>query len=130
MFNAIAVSDPANRTIWMQPHCERGTMEQKKYILRNSFLFVVGIFIFSGFLFLSPKTEVWFYLLAASLGSILALIVTVGMRWRKLTMFSERMTRVGTVLGIAHPEKINLVKSTKVMVQNGKPEVPMGVYYY
>ena len=47
VFLAIAVADLITRTIWMQPHCERGTIEQKKYLLKNSILFVIAIFFVS-----------------------------------------------------------------------------------
>jgi hypothetical protein len=37
---------------------------------------------------------------------------------------------VGEALGLAEPEKIDLFKSTKEAKKNGKPDLPMGVYYY
>lgn len=130
VFLAIAVADPITRTIWMQPHCERGTIEQKKYILKNSILFVIAIFSVTTVFFTNPNMKLWFYLACASLSSVICLIATVGMSWGDLMTFANRMTQVGAALEIESPGTINLVRSTKAAIGSGKPELPMGVYYY
>ena len=130
VFIAVAVTSPVNRMIWMQPHCERGIAAQRKYLLRNSILFVLAIFILSSYLFTVPKMTLWFYLLCSSSLAVLSLILTVGMSWKDLMTFAHQMTQAGSALGIDSPEDINLVKSTSAMVKSGKPELPMGVYYY
>lgn len=129
-FLAIAVADPVSRTIWMQPHCERGVIEQKKYLLRNSIIFVISIFAVATVFFTNPNMKLWFYLACATLSSVICLIATVGMSWGDLMTFADRMTRVGAALGIESPDTINLVRSTKANIARGKPELPMGVYYY
>ena len=130
VFSAVAVTSPADRMIWMQPHCERGTSAQRKYLLRNSLLFVLAIFILSSYLFTVPKMTFWFYLLCASSTAVLSLVITVGMSWNDLMGFARQMTQAGATLGLDSPENINLAKSTSVMIKIGKPELPMGVYYY
>lgn len=130
VFHAMAVADPVNRIIWMQPHCERGVIEQKKYLIRNSAILVIVIFTVATVFFTNPNMKLWFYLACASLSSALILVATVGMSWGDLMTFANRMTQVGVALGLESPDRINLVRSTKFEVAKGKPELPMGVYYY
>jgi len=68
--------------------------------------------------------------LCASSSAVLSLVITVGMSWNDLMGFARQMTQAGSALGLDCPENINLAKSTSVMIKNGKPELPMGVYYY
>jgi len=130
IFHAVAIASPAQRIVWMQPHCERGTLAQKKRLLRNSVLVVVASFAFSSFLFTSENVEFWFYLLSSVLGAALILVVTVWMSWRDFMAFANQIDEVGLALGIESPENIDLAKSTASMVREGKPELPMGAYYY
>lgn len=130
VFNAIAVALPEKRIVWMQPHCERGVSAQRRYILRNSIIFVIVIFLISTFLFTEPTMQLWFYMLGASLSSAVILIATVGMSWGDFMTFAHRMTRVASALEIDFPENVDLAKSTKARINDGLPELPMGVYYY
>jgi len=130
IFNAIAVVIPENRTIWMQPHCERGVSAQRRYIFRNSVIFVAVIFAISSFLFTLPNMQLWFYLLGASISSAVILIATVGMSWGDFMFFANWMTGVASALKMDFPENVNLTKSTKARIKSGSPELPMGVYYY
>jgi len=90
VFLAIAVADPITRTIWMQPHCDRGTIEQKKYLLKNSMLFVIAIFSISTVFFTNPNMKLWFYLACASLSSVICLIATVGMNPQAQSILSDQ----------------------------------------
>lgn len=53
-----------------------------------------------------------------------------GMSWRDFMAFAREMDAVGTALDLPEPEKIDLFKSTKFSIKNGKPSLPMGAYYY
>ena len=129
-FNAIAVLSEDNRVIWMQPHCERGIAERKKYLFRNSVIYVVVIFLVATILFIDQSMEFWFYFAVASFVAVISLLITVGMSWKDLMIFARRMTDVGAALRIDSPEKINLPRTTKDKIKNGMPELPMGVYYF
>lgn len=130
IFQAVAVASPTQRIVWMQPHCERGTLAQKRRLLRNSVWVVVATFALSSFLFTIENMEFWFYLLNSMLGAALILVVTVWMSWGDFMAFASQIDRVGLALGIESPENIDLAKSTASMVRDGKPELPMGTYYY
>jgi hypothetical protein len=130
VFNAVAVTSPADRVIWMQPHCERGVIEQRKYLIRNSFIFVLVVFAVLAFLVKDKDIEFWFYLVSATSLSITILFFTVVLSWKDLMTFAHCMSRVGASLALESPDNINLVRSTRKMIKSGKPELPMGVYYY
>jgi len=130
IFQAIAVTVPEKQVIWMQPHCERGLVEQRKYLIRNSLIFVGVVFAVLAFLIRNEAIEFWFYLVSATSLSVTILFFTVGLSWKDLMTFANRMSRVGAALGIESPDGINLPRSTKKMIKSGKPELPMGVYYY
>lgn len=40
IFQAIAVAKPSERTIWMMPHCERGTISKRKHLFKIIFYFI------------------------------------------------------------------------------------------
>jgi hypothetical protein len=130
VFNAVAVTSPADRVIWMQPHCERGVIEQRKYLIRNSLIFVLVVFAVLAFLVKDKDIEFWFYLVSATSLSITILFFTVVLSWKDLMTFAHCMSRVGASLALESPDNINLVRSTRKMIKSGKPELPMGVYYY
>lgn len=129
-FHAVAIASPAQRIVWMQPHCERGTAAQKKRLLRNSVLAVVAVFAVSSFVFTIENMEFWVYLAGSVLTCVILLVATVGMSWGDFMAFARQIDDVGAALGIASPEHIDLAKSTASMVRDGKPELPMGAYYY
>jgi hypothetical protein len=93
-------------------------------------LFVIAIFSVSTVFFTNPNMKLWFYLACASLSSVICLIATVGMSWGDFMTFANRMTEVGAALEIESSGTINLVRSTRAAIGSGKPELPMGVYYY
>ena len=130
IFHAIAVADPENQVIWMQPHCERGVVEQRKYLVRNSLIFVVFVFAALAFLVKDEEMKLWLYLACGTSTSAGILFFTVGMSWGDLMTFAKRMSRVGAALQLESPDDINLARSTRKMIKTGKPELPMGVYYY
>jgi hypothetical protein len=130
VFEAIAVTKPEERIIWMQPHCERGTQSKKKHLLKCSGWFVLlGLFseLILSF-FIDPP--VWPMLLGLTLAIVVGLIVTVGMSWGDFMNFAREMNAVGTALDLPEPADIDLFKSTKLARKNGRPALPMGVYYY
>ena len=130
IFHAIAVTIPEERVIWMQPHCERGVVEQRKYLIRNSLIFVIFVFAVLAFLVRNEAMKFWLYLACGATTSIGILFFTVGLSWKDLMTFANRMSRVGAALNIDSPDGINLPRSTTEMIKKGKPELPMGVYYY
>lgn len=130
VFEAVAVTKPDERMIWMRPHSERGTNSKKQHLLKVSGLFVLlGLSVeFILTFFTSPP--VWPMLLGFSLCIVVVLFVTVGMSWRDFMNFASEMNAVGAALHLPEPEKMDLFKLTKQARQNGKMDLPMGVYYY
>lgn len=130
IFEAVAVTKPDERMIWMQPHCERGTQSQKRNLLRCSGWFVLFMTLCAIVVTLFEDSPAWLTYLSFFISSVLILGVTVGMSWGDFMRFSTEMNAVGRALEFAEPEEIDLFKSTKHARQNGRPELPIGVYYY
>ena len=130
IFEAVAVTKPDERMIWMQPHCERGTRSQKRNLLRCSGWFVLFMTLCAIMVSLFEDSPAWLTYLSFLISSIIILGVTVGMSWGDFMIFSTEMNAVGMALEFAEPEEIDLFKSTKQARRNGRPELPIGVYYY
>jgi len=130
VFHAIALAKPTQRMIWMQPHCERGTAAKRKSVLRACGYFV-GFCTFAELCILSfDSPPYWIDILSGLTVCVCTLIVTAGLSWRDFMTFAQEMNAVGTALGLPEPEKIDLFKSTKAALKAGRPDIPMGVYYY
>ena len=130
IFEAVAVTKPEERIIWMQPHCERGTQSQKRNLLKCSGWAAVFGYTCAVLLGTFGDMPLWFMLFGFSIAIPLLLFFTVGLSWKDFMSFSAEMNAVGVALDLPEPEKIDLFKSTKLARQNGKPDLPMGVYYY
>lgn len=130
VFEAVAVTRPDERMIWMQPHCERGTIAKKKHLLKCSGWFVIFGYFCAMLLSIFSDMPSWANFLIISISIPVILLTTVGMSWRDFMSFASEMNAVGTALGLSEPEKIDLFESTKLARQSGKPDLPMGVYYY
>ncbi len=128
-FIAVAVVDVKEEKIWMQPHCERGTIAKKYHLLRCCGYAFIGLYILAILAAFFGGMPVWFMLICATFSTPIILFVTVGLSWKDFMEFSKEMNRVGKALGIAEPEKIDLFKSTRKSRKSGKPALPMGVYY-
>lgn len=69
-------------------------------------------------------------ILGLSLATFITLVLTAGLSWQDFMAFAREMNAVGAALGLPNPEEIDLIKSTKLARQSGKPDLPLGVYYY
>ncbi len=130
VFEAIAVTKPDERMIWMQPHCERGTAASAASILRKAIVTTIFILSLSFPMAYFLNEPIWFSFLTTVTFSGLIWGVMVVWSWRDYMTFAQEMNAVGTALGLPNPEKIDLFKTTKAATKSGKPDVPMGVYYY
>ena len=130
VLHAIAITKPEERMIWMQPHAERGTRSKVRHLFKCSgwFLVLGALCEFLLTFFTSPP--VLPMLVGLSLAIVTILLVTVGWSWGDFMGFARQMNSVGSVLGMPEPENMDLFKSTKQAKANGKPDLPMGVYYY
>jgi hypothetical protein len=90
------------------------------------------LFGYFGAILLSIFSEMpaWANFLIISISIPIILLVTVGMSWGDFMAFAREMNMVGSTLDLSEPENIDLCKSTKLARQNGKPDLPLGVYYY
>ncbi|KAB8047919.1 hypothetical protein GCN78_21230 [Janthinobacterium rivuli] len=129
IFVAIAVVDAKQEKIWMQPHCERGTLAKKYHLLKCCGYAFIGLYVFEILLGFFTGFPMWFVLVCSTFMNPIILFVTVGLSWKDFMVFSKEMNRVGKALGIAEPEKIDLFKNTRNLRTSGKPNLPMGVYY-
>ena len=130
VFHAVAVTKPEERMIWMQPHAERGTRAKARHLLKCSGWFVLFGYLCALLLTLFTRMPLWANLLCMSVSIPVILLVTVGMSWGDFMGFSSQMNGVGAALGLPESENLDLFKSTKQAKAEGKPDVPMGVYYY
>ena len=129
VFHAVAVVKPADGIIWMQPHCERGSIAKSRHLVKYSLAFAAAIFLVEAILLRNVEIPLWLLLLASTLAVTVILVATVGMSWKDFMSFAKEMDKVGTALAIPAPEEIDLVKSTKKSRRQGKPDLPMGVFY-
>lgn len=130
VFEAVAVAKPAERIIWMQPHCEHGTYSRKRSLLKYSTYFALFMLLCAISATVFQDWPFWFAIMSFAVVTPIVLFVTVGMSWGSFMSFAGEMNAVGEALGLPDPEKINLFRSTKLARQAAKPELPMGVYYY
>lgn len=130
VFKAVAVAKPEERIIWMQPHCECGTHSRKRGLLKYSGWFGFVMFLCALLMTIFQGWPIWFALVSFCIVTPTILFVTVGLSWRSFMAFSGEMNAVGEALGLPQPERINLFDSTRRARKAGRPELPMGVYYY
>lgn len=129
VFHAVAIVKSDNGVIWMQPHCERGSIAKKKQLIKNSLAFAGLVFLVDGILLRNSHYPLWVLLAMPAAAVTVILAVTVGMSWKDFMFLAREMDEVGAALGIPAPATIDLVKSTKKSRRQGKPELPMGVFY-
>lgn len=116
LLEAYAVTRPSDRTIWMHPHCGRGSSNYKRYCVRAiaslslgvPAVFVISLMIYSYAQEDSP-VPLWFWLLVFVVGaSILAAILTsVAVRFTKFARISDV---IFTALGFDKPCDVDLHK--------------------
>ena len=130
VFHAIAVTKPEERMIWMQPHCERGTEATRKSVLENASIGSAGFYLLALAVAWLLNQPYGFWLMIASCVVVLIWGVMVLWSWKDYMAFGRKMNAVGSALGLPEPERIDFFKSTRQAKANGKPDLPMGVYYY
>ena len=130
VFHAIAVTKPEERMIWMQPHAERGTKASARSIMKKASISSLLLFVIAPVLAWLMNEPIGLMLMMAIIGCSLIWVVMVLWSWSDFMCFAHQMNNVGTALGMPEPENIDLFKSTRQAKANGKPDLPMGVYYY
>jgi hypothetical protein len=130
VFEAIAVTKPEERIIWMQPHCERGTKASSRNVIKKASIASIFLLACSPALSYFLDEPLWFSFLTCASFSLMIWGVMVIWSWSDYMNFAREMNAVGTALGLPEPANIDLLKSTKLARKNGKPALPMGVYYY
>lgn len=130
VFRAVAVIKPDERIIWMQPHCERGTQSQVRNLFKCSGWFVLFMCLCASLISIFSDWPAWLAFASFSIATIVTLFATVGMSWGDFMSFASEMNAVGNALGLPKSEEIDLFKSTKQARKNGRPDLPLGVYYF
>lgn len=109
--SALAITRPADKTIWMFPHCGRGTKAYRNYCWRwiptisvvLPMVFMTAMTVISG----SQGLDVWFF---ASIGitGMLACAMLLLLLARKFYAFAKLSDQIFTTLGFKHAESIDL----------------------
>lgn len=129
-FHATAVVDSAARTVWIQPHCERGTKAKARHLIKCSGWFVVFCYLAALLLTAFTNMPFWMNVVIMTISAPVILLLTVGLSWRDFMEFSREMNAVATALDWPNPADTDLFKTTREARKAGKPELPMGVYYF
>lgn len=127
---AVAVAKPDERIIWMQPHCERGTQAQRNNLLKCSCWFILFMYFCALLISVFSDGPPSLVFVTFTISIPILLFLTVGMSWGDFMSFAREMNAVGQALGLSEPEKTDLFHSTKQARQGGRPELPLGVYYF
>lgn len=127
---ATAVVDTTTRTIWIQPHCERGTKAKSRHLLKCSGWFVLLCYLAALVLTVFTNMPFWMNVVIMTISAPVILLVTVGLSWRDFMDFSREMNAVASALDWPEPAETDLFKTTREARKAGKPELPMGVYYF
>ena len=137
VFEAMAVTDPKQRLIWITPHHEKGTRafqqeERWRYI---KYLIASAVGIFTGFPVISlffEKTPDYLELFRDLF--VLWMVAGVAAYFilrlpRCFRDYALETTAVGRALGIKNPEDMDIVQSDKKALSEGKKSRGMAYYY-
>ena len=112
-FEAYAITRPSDRTIWMYPHCSRGTKAHVRFS-------VVGIFLISIFgalcmqlvygLILDGPSEGWGGLLVAFLTSAIGTALVASFVATRFVKFAHLSDDIFVALGFEKPAEVDLPK--------------------
>ena len=134
--NAVAVTMPDSRVMWMRPHFTRGTKAFAKAEWRRIIRFTLGMDIAFSILWLAPipfesYDHPWrmvavlpMILIPASLMYFLVLRTP-----KSLVQFNLNVNAIARALEIKSPELFDLEKRNKLARKNGKPRLKSGEYY-
>ena len=123
--SALAVIRPSDRTIWMHPHCSRGTSAYRRFCFRwipaLSFLtpvvFVLTMTLISG----RRELDFWFFAETIISGAIMVAILLVSLA-RKFLRFARLSNQIFTGLRFDQPESVDLPKRLSVASSQLSPE--------
>jgi hypothetical protein len=130
VIHAVAITKPDERVIWMQPHCERGTVATRRSVLKKASIASTIFYLLAPTLAWLLNQPYGFWFMMASCVVTLIWGVMVLWSWKDYMAFGREMNAVGSVLGLPEPERTDLFQLTKLAQQKGKPELPLGVFYY
>ena len=89
----------------------------------------MAVFIIEAFLLRNVEIPIWLLFLTSIVAVATILVVTVGMSWKDFMGFAMELDKVGNALKVKNPEEMDLILSTKKLRKQGKPDLPMGVFY-
>ena len=113
-----------------QPHAERGTRACARSVRKKASIASLVLLSCSPVMSYLLNEPLWFSFATAVSFSVIVWLVMVFGSWSDFMSFSQQMNAVGAALGMPEPKNMDLFKSTKQAKANGKPDLPMGVYYY
>lgn len=116
LLTAHAVARPIDRTIWMHPHCGRGSISYRKYYVRA----IAGLAIGAPLLFIVPLMAysymqednpfpLWFWPLMLGVGAAMISVVLAFVATR-FTTFARLSDAIFAGLGLDRPSEIDLHK--------------------
>jgi hypothetical protein len=124
-FSALAVARPSDRTIWMHPHCSRGTEAYRRFCLRwipaLSFLipvvFVLVMTMISG----TREMDFWFFATTIASGTV-AVAVLLFLLARKFLHFAKLSDQIFAGLQFGDPKSVDLPRRLSAMSSALTPE--------
>lgn len=121
---AAAVRRPADRTIWMHPHCGRGRIAYILFSIKWIGLVSFGIPILMALADLifseTPKGLIFFIVMPLIVGSMIAFVFSFNVF--KFKKFSELSTTIFSTLGFDDPNMVDLPKVQKNILKNATNE--------
>ena len=115
-FEAYAITRPADRTIWMYPHCSRGSKAHLVYsiLVTMGIGFLVPLFIFSLLEFMSERPFIGMpeWLIAPAVGGTVCTIALSFVAWRFIK-FACIADKIFEALGFDTPKEVDLPKRLK-----------------
>lgn len=128
--NAVAMLRPADRTIWMHPHCGRGATAYWRFVKRMTAIASMGAataFTLTAFLLAGDgdgrtSFPLWFWPVNwAGLAFILAMVALFVAR--KFASFANLSSTIFSALGFKDPANVDLPKNQKLALKAATNEV-------
>ena len=123
--SALAVRRPSDRTIWMHPHCSRGTRAYLKYCWRwiPAISFLTPALFFSAMTLISGGEDLgpWFFLTMILAGATMVAVLLLLLA-RKFFAFAKLSDQIFSGLGFESPESVDLPKRLSLASRDLSPE--------
>lgn len=123
--HALAVTRPADRTIWMHPHCSRGTKAYKQFCWRwipaLSFLTPTVMFAAANFFSSTESPPWWFEVISISAAAVMLGLILFLLA-KRFYSFAVLSSEIFASLQFDKPESVDLPKRLSTATKTMPPE--------